>query len=258
MAFHGKVAVVTGAASGMGQLAAQRLADQGARVAAVDLNQQGLEKTAAHSANITPFVCDVSDTRAVERVVAEIQSQLGDIDRLTHCAGIMPGASLVKMPTEQNLRLMAINYGGTVNFTKAVLPGMLARRRGDMIIFGSMAGEVLTHNLGAYSATKAATNVYAEILYRENRHSGVRFLLVCPPAVNTPLVNQALDDGPPSLKGAKSSGRLSAPASILDAVEVAIEKGKWVVKPGEAAFMMLWRRLFPNLLWKLMEKANKV
>ena len=71
--------------------------------------------------------------------------------------------------------------------------------------------------------------------------------------VNTPLVNQAIDDGPGSLQGAKDSGRMASPESIIEAAETAIEKGKWVVRPGDAGFMMLWRRLFPGLLWKVMD-----
>lgn len=257
MAFYGKVALVTGAASGMGRLSALRLAEQGVRVAAVDLNEAGLKETAAQSANIATFVCDVSNRQQVDNTVAEVQSQLGPIDRLTHAAAIMPGGALAQMPADRINQLMAINYGGTVNMTKAALPSMLERRRGDMIIFGSMAGDVLTHNLGAYSATKSATNTYAEVLIRENRDSGVRFLLVCPPAVNTPLVDQALEAGPKSLQQSHKSGRMASPEKIVDAVEAALEKGRWVVRPGEAAALTWLRRLAPGLLWKLMEKANR-
>jgi len=258
MAFHGRTALVTGAASGMGRLAALRLAAQGARVAAVDLNEEGLGETAAHSANIEIFPCDVSDRQQAEAVIAEVQSRLGPIDRLTHAAAIMPGGSLVEMSTDQIIRLMEINYGGTVHLTKAVLPSMLERRSGDLILFGSMAGDVLTHHLGAYSATKAATNVYAEVLMRENRGSGIRFLLVCPPAVNTPLINQALDTGPESLRFSQRTGRLARPEAILDAIERALEKGRWVVRPGEATALTWLRRLSPGLLWWLMERANKL
>lgn len=257
MAFYGKVALVTGAASGMGQLSATRLAEQGVRVAAVDLNEEGLKETASRSSNITTFTCDVSDAQQVEAMVAAVREQLGPIDRLTHAAAIMPGGALLDMPSERINRMMAINYGGTVNVSKAVLPGMLERGSGDMILFGSMAGDVLTHNLGAYSATKSATNTYAEILYRENKDSGIRFLLVCPPAVNTPLVNQALEGGPKSLRQSREAGRLSPPEKILDAIEQALEKGKWVVRPGEAAVLTWIRRLAPGLLWRLMEKSNR-
>jgi NAD(P)-dependent dehydrogenase (short-subunit alcohol dehydrogenase family) len=257
MAFYGKVALVTGGASGIGKVAATRLASQGARVAIVDLNADALAETAATSENLMAFQCDVSDQQQVATLIADVEASLGPVDRLVHCAAIMPGQSLKDMPAANITSMMAINYGGTVNMVKTVWPLMEQRGAGDIIMFGSMAGEVLTHNLGAYCATKAATNVFAETLYYENKLSPIRFLLVCPPMVNTPLVNQAVEHGPGSVASAQKSGRMASPESIIDAVEKAIEKGKWRVTPGEAGFMMLWRRLFPGLLWKLMEKVNK-
>ena len=77
MAFHGKVAVVTGGASGMGKVAALRLAHQGARVAIVDLNDRALQETAAESDNITPFKCDVSDLAQVEQLITDIGLHMG-------------------------------------------------------------------------------------------------------------------------------------------------------------------------------------
>lgn len=258
MAFYGKVALVTGGASGMGRLTALRLAAQGAKVAIFDLNDENLAATAAESDNITAYKCDVSDLEQCQARVAEVETTLGPIDRLTHCAAIMPGQSMKAMPTQTITRMMDINYGGTVNMVKTVWELMEQRGKGDIIIFGSMAGDVLTHNLGAYCATKSATNTFAEVLIHENKQSPIRFLLVCPPAVNTPLVDQAVAEGPPSLQGAVDANRLASPESIIDAIEAAIEKGKWVVRPGEAKVMVLLRRLFPGFVWWMMEKFNKV
>jgi NAD(P)-dependent dehydrogenase (short-subunit alcohol dehydrogenase family) len=258
MAFHGKVALVTGGASGMGKLTALRLARQGAKVAIFDLNEDALSATAAESPNITAFTCDVSDLNQVQALVAEVETTVGPIDRLTHCAAIMPGQSLRDMPAEKINQTMSVNYFGTVNMVKTLMPLMEQRGTGDIIIFGSMLGDVPMHNLGAYCATKSATNAFAEILVHENKDSPIRFLLVCPPMVDTPLVNQAVQDGPEGLKEAKRTGKMSSPESIIDATEKALEKGQWLVRPNEAGFLVLWRRLFPGLLWKMMAKANKV
>lgn len=259
MAFQGNLALITGGASGMGQLDALRLAKQGAKVAILDLNDKGLAETAAQSPNIKAYRCDVSNLDEVRRVVAQVEQELGPIDRLVHCAAIMPGQSIKDMPAETINKVMAVNYFGTVNLTKTLIPLMEARGRGDIILYGSMAGSVLTHNLGAYSATKAAINAFTEILVRENKHSPIRFLLVCPPMVNTPLVNQATAHGPESLKDSARTGKnMAQPQEIIDAVEAALERGDWVVRPKPAGFMMLWRRLFPGSLWWVMEKSNKV
>lgn len=258
MAFYGKVALVTGGASGMGRVAALRLANQGAKVAIVDVNDKTLSKTSEESINIIPFKCDVSDLAQVEKMIVEVEASLGPIDRVTHCAAIMPGQTLKDMPAADITKMMAINYGGTVNMVKTVMPLMEQRGVGDIIMFGSMAGDVLTHNLGAYCASKSATNTFAEVLVHENKQTPLRILLVCPPMVNTPLVDQAVAHGPGSIQGARETGRMASPESIVDAVEKALEKGKWVVRPGEAGFMVLWRRLFPRLLWRVMAAANKV
>ena len=114
MAFKGKVALVTGGASGMGQLDALRLAKQGAKVAIMDLNDKGLQETAAQSPNIKPYRCDVSNLEEVRQVVAQIEQDLGPIDRLTHCAAIMPGQSIKDMPAELINKVMAINSALTV------------------------------------------------------------------------------------------------------------------------------------------------
>ena len=192
MAFHGKVALVTGGASGMGRIAALQLAALGAKVAIVDLNDDKLSFGVRRARNY-PFKCDTSDLAQVQQVVADVEANIGAIDRLTIALAIMPGQSIKDMSAEAtNGKMMAINYGGTVNMVKTVWPLMEARGSGDIIMFGSMAGDVLTHNLGAYSATKSATNTWAVAMIHENKASPIRFLLVCPPMVKTPLVDQAM------------------------------------------------------------------
>ncbi len=255
MAFHGKVAVVTGGGSGMGREAALQLARSGATVAIVDMNESGMEETCAQQSGITSYRCDVSKLEAVQELVAKIESELGPIDRLTHCAAIMPARPLAESNAGDINTMMAINYGGTVNMVQTVMPGMLQRGRGDIIMFGSMAGDIPALTLGAYCATKAATNSYAEILYHENRDSPLRLLLVCPPMVNTPLIDQAAEHGPASLLQQRDAGKMATPEFIINAVETAIEKGQWVVRPGQAAFLTRWRRWFPGLLWKAIHAA---
>jgi NAD(P)-dependent dehydrogenase (short-subunit alcohol dehydrogenase family) len=253
MAFNGKVALVTGGASGMGRASALRLAGLGAKVAIVDLNEAALAATAAESGNITPYRCDVSDLQQVREVVARIEQELGPVDRLTHCAAIMPGDSIRSMSAELTNKQMLINYCGTVNMVKTLMPLMEQRGGGQIIMFGSMAGSVLTYNLGSYSATKAAVNTFAEVLVRENPDSPVQFLLVCPPMVDTPLIEQAVEKGPAGIKESREKKRMRSPEYIVDAVEKALDRRQWIVQPGEAKFLMWLRRYFPGVLWKIME-----
>jgi NAD(P)-dependent dehydrogenase (short-subunit alcohol dehydrogenase family) len=246
------VTLVTGGASGMGLLLAKKLAARGERIAVVDVNPI----PEGEIADASSFICDLSDQEATQRLVQEIADTLGAVTRLIHCAAIMPGGDLAEMEAAQINRVMAVNYMGTVNVTRAVLPDMLARNSGSITVIGSMAGSVFTHGLGAYCASKAATNTFVEVLQQENRHNNVHIMLVCPPMVNTPLVDQAVAGGPKSLGLAKSTNRMASPESIVDAILEGLAKESVTVRPGEAGFMMWLRRFSPALLWWVMRKAN--
>jgi NAD(P)-dependent dehydrogenase (short-subunit alcohol dehydrogenase family) len=254
----GTVALVTGGASGMGRIMARRLAARGAAVAIFDVNDDGLAETAASSAGITAFRCDISCAAEVEARVAEVVAQMGPIDYLAHAAALMPAHRLVDHTHQSMERLFAINYFGTVYAVQAVLPAMLERGSGRIVVFGSIAGHALVPHLGAYCATKSAVNSYTEVLQNEIRDSGVAIHLVCPPAVNTPLVDQTLaTDAPRSIAEAQKSGRLADPEKIVDAIDKGISKGRDIIYPGEARLLQLWHCLFPGLWWKTVLKFEK-
>ena len=250
MAFHGRVALVTGAASGMGQLAAQRLAEAGARVAAIDVNEQGLKETAAGRAGVHAYRCDVTDLRAIEALVPELEAELGPIDRVMNAAAIAPSGLLAEQDVETIRRVMDINYGGVVNVIKATLPGMLERRCGDLVNFASLAGWLPSPHLGAYNASKFAVVSFSEVLYHENRNSGIRMVCVCPPKVDTPLLAQV------KAKSIESAPMIQ-PGEVLDAIEDALERGEFWVFPGKGT-RAVWRmrRFLPGVLWSRLHKIE--
>lgn len=253
-----KVAIVTGGASGMGQIVARRLAAQGARVAIFDVNEEALQATAAETDNITAIRCDISDRADVDARVAEVAAELGPVELLVHAAALMPSHKLIDHTHEGMEKLFRINYFGTTYMVRAVLPEMLERGSGRIIAFGSIAGIALVPKMGAYCATKAAVNAYIEVLQNEIRDSGVRAHLVCPPAVNTPLMEQTLaTDSPGSILEAKKSGRLANPEKIVDAIEKGVAKDRDIIYPGEARILYLWRALFPWLWWKTVMNFEK-
>ncbi len=254
----GKVAIVTGGASGMGQITARRLARQGAKVAIFDVNEKGLQDTAAESNNITAFRCDISSLQDVEAKVAQVAAELGPIELLVHAAALMPSHKLIDHTHEGMEKLFRINYFGTTYMVRAVLPAMMERGRGRIIAFGSIAGIALVPKMGAYCATKAAVNAYIEVLQNEIRKSGVRVHLVCPPAVNTPLVDQTIaTDTPGSIIEAKKSGRLADPEKMIDAIEKGVRKDQDIIYPKEAKLLYLWRALLPKLWWKVVMNFEK-
>lgn len=250
MAFRGKVAIVTGGGSGMGQLEAWKLADTGAQIAIIDLNEDGMKKTAEGRKNIHPYRLDVTDNNAVVKAVADIKEKFGEIDRVTHAAGIMPAALVVNEDPVKMNRLMEINYGGTVNIMMATLPAMITRDSGDFIAFGSTAGYCPSAPFAAYSATKAAVNYLMEVAYYENLKSKVRIMIVAPPITNTPLLQQA-----PEAKGVHS--RATDPHVIVDAIERDIEKGCMVCFGNfEGKAYMLLHKWLPRLTWNMVLKQE--
>jgi NAD(P)-dependent dehydrogenase (short-subunit alcohol dehydrogenase family) len=254
----GKVALVTGGGSGMGRIIALRLAARGAKVAIFDVNDQGMAETVERGDNICAFNCDISSIDAVETNVAEVISQLGPIDHMVHAAALMPSHKLINETHDSMARLFSINYFGMTYLVQAVLPAMLARDAGRIIVFGSIAGSVPVPHMGAYCATKSAVNTYVEVLQNEIGGSNVNVHLICPPAVNTPLIDQAIGtDTPGSILEAKKSGRLADPEKIVDAIDKGVAKGKHIIYPGEAKLLLLWHAMFPRLWWKVVLKFEK-
>jgi len=254
MADSSRLALVTGAASGMGRLAVRRLAAAGTRVAALDVNEAGLVETRGDDERIHVHAVDVTDERAVAETVEAVERELGPVHRVMNAAAIMPTGLIATQDARLVNRIMEINYGGTVNVTMAVLPGMLERGAGEIVNFASVAGWVPTIHFGAYNASKFAVVAFTEVLAHENRSSGVRFACVCPPPVATPLLEQAkskpkiLDDIPPI-----------APEQVLDAIERDLERGRLMVFPDRSARSSVFlRRHFPGLTWWFDHRVEKI
>lgn len=235
----------------MGRIIARRLAGRGAKVALFDVNEAGMQETVDGNDRLVAYRCDISSVPEIEARLAEVEQDLGAVDHLVHAAALMPGHQLMDQDHASLERLFRINFFGTVYMVKAVLPGMLARNSGRVIVFGSVAGHALVPRMGGYCATKSAVNTYMEVLQNELRNSAVNIHLVCPPAVNTPLVDQTLaTDTPGSIIEAKKAGRLSDPEKIVDAIDRGVAKNKAIIYPGEARLLLLWHALFPGLWWK--------
>ncbi len=254
MNFAGKTVLVTGAGSGMGRLASRNMAAAGAKVAALDVNEAGLAETAAGNPAIRSFVVDVTNAAHVSEVVRETEAEMGPVARVYNSAAIMPLGRLLDQDPALIHKIMAINYGGLVNVAMATLPAMLERGSGDMILFASMAGWLPALYVGAYNASKFAVVAFSEVLYHENRDRGVRFACVCPPPVNTPLLDQGRATVWPKLF---NEAPPIEPQEVLDAIERTLDDGSFWVFPGKGT-KLGWRmrRFAPNLLWKRIHQVE--
>ncbi|MFI0447821.1 SDR family NAD(P)-dependent oxidoreductase [Actinomadura sp. 6N118] len=246
-----QTALVTGAGSGMGALAAQRLAAAGWDVVGVDVDEAGLGRTAARSPIMHTRVCDVADPKAVEAVVAEI----GTPHRVLHAAGIGPLAPALKQPLDEVERVIRVNYLGTVHVVRAVLPGMLARGQGELILFSSLAGWLTAPLTSAYAAAKSAVNAYAEVLVREHGDSGVKIRCVCPAQVDTPMLRRIVERYP-----AVGRTRIIAPRLVLDEIDRSLARPArdlYVLPGGRAKAAVFLQRHAPGLVDLALRQATR-
>lgn len=249
-----RTALVTGAASGMGRIVAQRLAAAGWNVAAVDLNAEGLAQTALRSPNMHTYTCDVSDSGQVRAVVDKVRSELGTIDRLVHAAGMCHvHASVLDHDVAQIRKMMDVNYIGTVNLCQAVVPAMKQAGAGTVVLFASLAGWLPSPGMAGYTASKHAVIGFADSLSYELHDSGVRLLVLCPPMVETPFLDAVRAENASVL--GNTGGE--TPESIVDALEKALAKPKTplFVFPGQARPAYLMRRFLPGVARAIVRRS---
>ncbi len=237
------VLFITGAGSGLGLLSALRALAAGWSVAAMDVNAAGLDSL-GDSSQLLKLVVDITDAAAVEAAVERCERELGPITRLTNAAAIMPLGLLLEQPRETIHKIMAINFGGMVNLTKAALPRMIERGRGEFVSYASMAGHWPILYMGAYNAAKHAVAAYTEVLYHETRGSGVRIVCVCPPIVATPLLDQARSTVWPKIFDLFPP---ITPECVLDRIERDLKGKRLWVFPGPMTALSWrlrrWRRM---------------
>jgi short-subunit dehydrogenase len=244
-----RTALVTGAGSGLGALAAQRLAAAGWAVVATDVDQAGLAATALRSPNMHTRLCDVADAKAVGEVAAEI----GAPDRVVHAAGISILGSALDQPMEELERILRVDFLGTVHVVRATLPRMLERGSGELILFSSLAGWIPSPKLSAYAAAKAAVNAYAEVLVREYGGRGVVIKCVCPSQVDTPQFRRIAEQDPAAVAHQKGM-----PAGIvLDEIERSLARDDLFVFPGrQARIAVAAKRHVPRLFTRILTRLT--
>jgi short-subunit dehydrogenase len=202
---------------------------------------------------------DVADWGSVLEGVRVARDALGPIERVIHTAAIMPTSLAVDDDVQRIARVMRINYQGTVHVIHAVLPAMLARGSGEIILFSSVAAEALTPHMSAYAASKAAVSAYVETLQHELAGTGVTVRLVLPPMTDTPLVDQArTTSNPRSFQLGFERDIVAKPEAIIDGAERGIAQGKtWIYPHRMAVALHLARRFTPRLLWWTIERAER-
>ncbi len=192
----GKTAIVTGAAQGIGRAIALLYAREGVQLAICDIQSEKLEKTAVEmrelGARTLASRCDVAISGEVGQFVAEAEEALGVIDILVNNAGIQIRAPVVQMQDEEWNRTLAVNLAGCFYFTRAVLPGMLARKQGHIINISSDSGKLGWPTGGAYCASKFGVLGFTEAVAAEVAQEGIHVNAICPGGVITEMSERAM------------------------------------------------------------------
>jgi NAD(P)-dependent dehydrogenase (short-subunit alcohol dehydrogenase family) len=197
----GNVAVVTGAASGIGLATAKRLALAGMRVCLVDRAESVSNAATEVGALATPFVLDVSDRAAVERLAADVRDRFGPVSVLMNNAGVGAGGDALSAPEAWD-RLLGVNLFGVVNGVQAFVPAMVASDKSAMVInTGSKQGITQPPGNTAYNVSKAAVKALTEGLahtLREKTGERVTAHLLIPGFTFTGMTRQRMAEKPPA------------------------------------------------------------
>ena len=192
------VALVTGAASGIGRACVERLLRDGAAVAAVDRDADGMEDLGTLA-----LTADVTDADAVAEAVARAEAELGALDAVVNVAGITGSQAAAEChvtPVEEWRQVIDVNLTGTFLVCRAALPGMLERGAGCIVNVASAAGLVAFPGRCAYSASKGGVVQLTRSLAADYAARGIRANAICPGMVETPMTQWRLDD--PELRAA--------------------------------------------------------
>jgi 3(or 17)beta-hydroxysteroid dehydrogenase len=242
---EGKVAIVTGAGSGLGAATARLLAREGARVALTDLNPEAAEREAeairAAGGEALAHAHDVANEAAWEQIIAHVLTRFGRLDVLVNNAGIVARRTPPDEITLEGWRaLMAVNLDGVFLGTKHAIRAMKANRPssgGSIVNLSSIMGLVSTPTTGAYSASKGGVRLYTKstALYCARERLGIRVNSVHPGYIRTPMVERILRDAPDpearmrELAGAHPVGCLGEPDDIAYGVlYLASDEAKFV------------------------------
>jgi len=230
MKLSGKTVAVTGGGNGIGRQLVLELLRRGARAAALDISQEGLDETTRLAGDmadrLSTHVVNIADRDAVEALPEAIIAAHGQIDGIINCAGIIqPFVKVKDLDYAAIERVMNVNFWGVVHVTKAFLPHLLARPEAHIVNISSMGGFVPVPGQTIYGASKAAVKLFTEGLYSELADTNARVTVVFPGAVATDITKnsgvqapnaQAADEG---AKGFPTTAPDEAARIILDGME---------------------------------------
>jgi short-subunit dehydrogenase len=245
MQLEGRIALVTGASSGIGRAVSPLLAERGATLALAGRDERALAAVAERTGG-QPLVADLASPGGAERLADLVLERWGRVDLLVSNAGAGWAGDLAAMPLEVAERLITLNLAAPVRLTRLLLPGMLERGSGHLVYVTSIAGATGVAREAVYAATKAGLATFADSVREEVAGSGVTVSVVVPGVVDTPFFDRrgsAYDRSWPAPIPAERVARALLRAVASDRAEVFAPA--WIRVPArvKGAVPGLYRRL---------------
>lgn len=265
MNVQNKVWVVTGGANGIGREMVLNLLSKGARVAAVDISEEALEKTSelagGRRGNLSTHVVDITDREAVARLPDQVVAEHGAVDGLINNAGIIqPFVRVNDLDYDAVERVMNVNFYGTLYMTKAFLPRLLERPEAHIVNVSSMGGFLPVPGQSVYGASKAAVKLLTEGLRSELLDTNVSVTVVFPGAIGTDIAARSGVEREAAPEGSEEGSMMEpmAPSKAAQIIVDGIERDRYRVLVGsDSRLMNLLYRLSPKLAANFIFKQMK-
>ena len=256
----GKVAVITGGASGIGFATAKALAARGAKLVVADIEASALNKAVAElsssGAKAEGVVCDVADLGSVQNLAQQAFSKMGAVHILFNNAGVALNGHIVDMKQSDWEWIIKVDLWGPIHGVEAFLPRMIEQKQGGQILFtSSIAGLVPTEGLGVYSVAKYGVVALAETLRREVRQHNIGVSVLCPLRVDTNIGtserNRTADFGgaaasprrqPQASSNIVMAGEVMKPEDVATVVVEAILANRLYILPHDDSRGLIRRR----------------
>lgn len=194
---EGRLALVTGAAGGMGRAVVARLVKDGYRIAAMDIDRKGVaEVAAAHGKAVAAYPCDQTNETAARAAVADALAKQGPIDAFVNLTGWAGTTRFFEENSDYWRKVIGINLESLFYVAQPILLNMIERKRGKMVFVASDAGRVGTSGEAVYAATKGGVIAFGKSLARENARHNINVNVVCPGPTDTPLLQAEIEENP--------------------------------------------------------------
>ena len=260
MLLKNKKVWITGASSGIGRALTLELATLGANIIISSRRREDLQevKNACPEPDrirVTPM--DLSDHAAIAGIVDQVLED-GPVDILINNGGISQRSKAMDTQFEVDKKIMSVNYFGTVALTKALLPSMISRKEGHVVVISSVTGKVGTPHRSGYAASKHALHGYFDALRAEHHDDNIAVTLICPGFIQTNISMNALtgDGSPQNTMDTKTSQGLT-PEALAKKVVKAIKKRRREVYIGGSEILAIYvKRFFPGLMARIIRKIK--